>query len=179
MIIYFQFILIYNLTIFKLSNAMKNSEYGLAWVSVTQRPVPGRGNVTLRDPVPRFCSQKKEGKEDPHNRPSNPFLPRHDPLPSFTGFLISSTATLIATYINRLASASSLPGQFHRAKPKTYSRTSRLSERVGAWCAKDDVGGGGGLATLVLVLEEEEEWAGRKHSGLNSKGESYTSGSCE
>ena len=99
-------------------------------------------------------------------------------LPSFTTFRNSSTATLIATYINRLASASSLPGQLRRPKPKTYSRTSRLREWVGAWRAKEDVGWGG-LAMLVLVLEEEEEWTGRKRSGLKSKGESYTSGSCE
>ena len=144
---------------------------------MTQWPVPGCGNVTLRDPVPRFWSQKKEGKEDARNRPSNPLLPRHDPLPSFTGFLNSSTATLIATYMSRLASASSLPEQFLRPKPTTYSLTSRLSDWVGAWRVKDDVGGGG--LALFALEEEEEDWAERKHSGLKSKGVSHTSGSCE
>jgi hypothetical protein len=54
-------------------------------------------------------------------------------LPSFpVGTRISSVATLIATNINRLASANSRPGQARLPKPNTYSLTSRLGPVVDA-----------------------------------------------
>ena len=102
------------------------------------------------------------------------------PCPPLPGEEKSSTESAIATYIYRLASASSRPGHERRPKPKTYSRTSRLRDDVGACRAKEEVGCFEEVDGLEGEGEEEEEdGGGRNRSGRKSCGASYTSGSCE